>query len=88
MQTLTTLDLQDNNVGDDGGRHLIEALKVSQVMWFPWSTLHLHALRPLQTLITLDLQRNDIGTDGARHVAETLKVNQVMHQKRSWTRDI
>jgi hypothetical protein len=30
-QTLTTLDLHNNRIGDDGAQHLAEALNVNQV---------------------------------------------------------
>jgi len=85
---LTTLNLTNNDIGDDGTRALAEALPRNQAL----QTLNLgrneigddgaralaEALPRNQALQTLNLGRNEIGDDGARALAEALPRNQAL----------
>jgi Ran GTPase-activating protein (RanGAP) involved in mRNA processing and transport len=75
MQTLTTLLLWCNNIGNEGARYFANALKQNQV-----TTVTSHTIIQsyfIQTLTILNLDRNEIGDQGAQHLADALKQNQV-----------
>ncbi|KAF9541189.1 hypothetical protein EC957_003322 [Mortierella hygrophila] len=86
--TLTTLDLRDNSIGDNGAQVLSEALKTNLTL----ATLDLEetsiesngaqalseALKVNSTLTTLDLRRNSIRDTGAQALSEALKVNSTL----------
>ncbi len=73
-QTLTTLNLEMNEISTQGAEHLANALQQNVV----------RLLVPLdsyasisQTLTTLDLGGNEIGAQGAKHLANALQQNMV-----------
>ena len=79
-QTLTTLELIDNSIGDEGAQHLGDTLKsnhVSRRVSVLFYSPHFHAS---QTLTTLNLEWNSIGDDGVQHLGTALKNNQVSRQ--------
>jgi Ran GTPase-activating protein (RanGAP) involved in mRNA processing and transport len=77
-QTLTTLDLSDNEIGADGAQHLADALRNNTVTVILHSSIsYMHLYFCTQTLTTLDLSDNEIGADGAQHLADALRNNTV-----------
>jgi hypothetical protein len=77
-QTLTTLNLDDNEIGALGVQHLSEALKhntVSQVVVYICVVLVFLLIS--QTLTTLNLNGDQIGAVGAQHLNEALRHNTV-----------
>ncbi|OAQ25001.1 RNI-like protein [Linnemannia elongata AG-77] len=86
--TLTTLDLGDNSVGDNGAQALSEALKTNSTL----TTLNLlynsigsngavalsKALKTNSTLTTLNLGGYLIGDNGAQALSEALKTNSTL----------
>ncbi|KAF9584330.1 hypothetical protein BGW38_006840 [Lunasporangiospora selenospora] len=86
--TLTTLDLNDKNIGVDGATVLAEALRINSTL----TTLELYknnigvdgakalaeALMINSTLTTLNLNKNNIGVDGAKALAEALMINSTL----------
>jgi hypothetical protein len=77
IQTLTTLDLGWNYIGNEGAKHLAHALQSNIVrqVFLPQSHIHCYAL--IQAPITLNLQSNGISAEGAQHVACGLQSNTV-----------
>ena len=85
---LTTQNLQQNNIGDEGIKELTEALKTNTTL----TTLNLQqknigdedikalaeALKTNTTLTTLNLQQNNIGDEGIEALAEALKTNKTL----------
>ncbi|KAF9541901.1 hypothetical protein EC957_002606 [Mortierella hygrophila] len=83
--TLTTLDLEDNSIGDYGTQALSEALKTNSTL----TTLNLRdnsirdtgaqalseALKTNSTLTALDLEDNLIEDNGAQALSEALRAN-------------
>jgi hypothetical protein len=88
MPAVTTLDLEDNNIGAEGAKAIAEALKVNMIL----TTLGLsansigdegakaiaEALKVNAVLTDLALWINGIGDEGAIAIAEALKVNAVL----------
>jgi len=77
-QTLTTLNLESNTIGDKGAQAIAQALEKNQVreiFSFFISIRHLFYLS--QTLTTLHLESNKIGAEGAQAIALALQRNQV-----------
>ncbi|KAG0064941.1 hypothetical protein BGZ89_008736 [Linnemannia elongata] len=86
--TLTSLDLRNNLIGDNGAQALAEALKTNSTL----TTLKLwsnsigpdgaralsEALKTNSTLTTLDLLDNSIGDHGAQAFSEALKANSTL----------
>ncbi|KAL0208434.1 hypothetical protein P9112_011021 [Eukaryota sp. TZLM1-RC] len=86
--TLTTLDLQSNNIANDGANALARALERNSTL----TTLDLQsnniandgasalarALGSNSTLTTLDLQSNNIANDGASALARALERNSTL----------
>ncbi|CAF1643743.1 unnamed protein product, partial [Adineta ricciae] len=84
-KTLTTLNPEVNKIGDEGARHLADALTHNTTL----TTLNLEvnkigdegarhladALTHNTTLTTLNLSSNKIGHEGARHLADALRHN-------------
>ena len=60
FQSLTTLNLGSNQIGDEGMRHLSEALQAQP--------------QAFQSLTTLNLGGNRIGSEGMRHLSKALQV--------------
>ena len=61
-QTLTTLDLKFNEIGDEGAMGLASALQLNTVRPdFPPMSPVIKSLHFTQTLTTLDLGRNNLG---------------------------
>ena len=77
-QTLSTLNLESNNISSEGARSLASALEGNTVRAVSNTrSSFVHSLHFLQTLKTLNLQCNNIGHDGAGYVANALKMNAV-----------
>ena len=77
IQTLSTLDLRYNEIGDQGAQYLGEALRHNTVRS---SLLHVfyHHLIPvsfIQTLTKLELYGNHIGAQGAQYFERLKKTN-------------
>ncbi|KAF9948443.1 hypothetical protein BGZ72_009648 [Mortierella alpina] len=86
--TLTTLDLQNNNIRDDEAKALAEALKTNWTV----ATLNLEnnsigsdgakalagSLKTNSTVTTLNLANNSIGLDGTKALAGSLKTNSTL----------
>jgi Ran GTPase-activating protein (RanGAP) involved in mRNA processing and transport len=78
-QTLTTLNLWNNGIGDQGAKYLSNALKQNTV----GQNLILLSLSDptifdfIQTLTKLDLARNQIKDQGAQYLSEALLNNKV-----------
>ncbi|KAG0009535.1 hypothetical protein BGZ81_003334, partial [Podila clonocystis] len=86
--TLTTLNLWDNSIGDNGAVALFEALKINSTL----TTLNMNdnsigdngavalseALKTNSTLTTLNLRDNSIGPNGAVALSEALKINSTL----------
>lgn len=79
-QTLTRLELYQNEIGDQGAEHLLDALKhnsvISSLLDVSHKSFIIHSL--IQTLTGLDLHQNQIGDQGAQHLADALKNNRVI----------
>ncbi len=75
---MTILDLTGNEVGDEGVKHLANALQQNQVTQnVPSFAISPFILYFSQTLTILNLSSNEIGDEEAQHVANALKHNQV-----------
>ncbi len=77
MQTLTKLDLVENELGVEGARHLSGALQVNKVRKHSLDFHDTNVSISLQTRATLVLSWNKIGDEGARHLSGALQVNKV-----------
>jgi ABC-type uncharacterized transport system substrate-binding protein len=78
-QTLTTLDLNYNQIGDAGAQYLADALRnntVTLILSSSISYTHRHVFT--QTLTTLDLNYMGIGDDLRNEVKELVKRNERM----------
>ncbi|CAM4793083.1 unnamed protein product [Rotaria magnacalcarata] len=83
--TLTTLNLERNNIGAEGAQHLAQALHNNTaltILNLQFNNIDDEAVRHLAqelhkhtTLTTLNLGGNDIGAEGAQHLAEALHSN-------------
>ncbi|CAF3993437.1 unnamed protein product [Rotaria magnacalcarata] len=85
---LSTLDLSQNKIGDEGAQHIANALNTKKIL----TTLNLsvnnigdegarhiaNALSNNKTLTTLDLHKNQIGAKGAQRVANALDNNKAL----------
>ena len=76
QQTVATLDLGLNQIGDHGTQYLSNALQRNQVILLLLLLLLCVDLC-IQTLRILNLQLNQIGPQGAAHLADGLQQNQV-----------
>ena len=75
IQTLTTLGLGKNQIGDEGGKAIGQALqtnKVTQTMIL-FNFYHIHLSLFIQTLTTLNLNWNQIGYEGRQHLLSLTK---------------
>jgi hypothetical protein len=81
IQTLTTLYLSRNQIGDQGAKHLSDALLHNTVrqknFFFSLPLSHPTVFDFIQTLTTLDLRSNQIGDQGAKHLSDALLHNTV-----------
>jgi hypothetical protein len=84
IQTLTTLNLRENKIGDAGAQHLSGALLENKVRQILSSSFIQLFLISLQTLTTLSLRENKIGDKGAQHLSDALLENRV-RQIFSWS---
>jgi hypothetical protein len=77
-QTLTTLDLYGNRIGERGAQHLCGVLRHNTVSE---SSLHLShvavSFQLTQTLTTLNLRCNEIGGIHAQHLNELKQSKQI-----------
>jgi hypothetical protein len=80
IQTLTTLCLRENQIGDKGAQHLAIALQQNKVTWVRlcFFVFTIHSLFT-QTLTVLNLGWNQIGNKGAQHLSIFLQQNKVNH---------
>jgi hypothetical protein len=70
-QTLTTLDLYWNEIGDEGAQHLVDALQNNTVILFVFSSLSYHRLHfSTQILTTLNLFTGRMRKDLAGRIEE------------------
>ena len=78
-QTLSTLHLSGDEIGDTGVEHLAAALRVHELsqIFFMLIIISLSPSQWSQSLTTLNLSRNQIGAEGAKYRAAALKVNRV-----------
>jgi hypothetical protein len=78
-QTLTTLNLTVNAIGNEGATYVANALRHNNVSLVLEIThlLQMHLYHLLQTLTTLKIGWNRIGAEGARHIANALHHNTV-----------
>lgn len=74
-QSLSTLDLSNNEISDYGVAYLANGLEANKVTWLAlfFSLFH----HRLQTLTVLMLGCNLIGTKGVEYLANTLQQNKV-----------
>jgi hypothetical protein len=78
-QTLTTLNLENNQIGAVGAQNLADALQNNMVTLILSSSIsYTHPHFFTQTLTTLKLWRNEIGEKVLDHVEELLKRNERM----------
>ncbi|CAF3923814.1 unnamed protein product [Adineta steineri] len=87
-QTVTTLELGGNEIGNQGAQHLANALEGNKTL----TTIYLggnkigdqgvqhlgHSLEINKTLTTLYLRGNKIGAKGAQHLANALESNKTL----------
>ena len=89
LSTLTELNLIAYNIGDNGAKHIADALKCNttlQNLYLGSNNIgnngakHIaDALKDNTTLQTLGLDMNNIGDNGAKHIADALKDNTTLH---------
>ena len=75
LQTLTPLNLSQNEIGDEGAQQLgmaLKSIKVTQNQELSHVS-HTILFSPLQTLTTLNRGYNQIGDEGSQHLAVALK---------------
>ncbi len=77
-QTLSTLNLDSNQIGNAGAQYLAGALRNNTVIPIIFHLSHYHLFLYIQTLKTLLLSSNKIGDEGAQHIADGLKNNTVI----------
>ncbi|CAF3948574.1 unnamed protein product [Rotaria sp. Silwood1] len=83
IQALTTLDLYNNGLGDNGAKYLADALEYNTTLvqlHVRWNQIGdvgaqylANTLRENKTLTTLNLRLNKITTTGAEHFRDTLQ---------------
>ena len=77
-QTLTTLDLSENGIGDEGAQHLADGLRKNKVSMIGFRCVSYKRVEiSTQTLMALYLQVNKIGEEGAQRLADVLRTNTV-----------
>jgi Ran GTPase-activating protein (RanGAP) involved in mRNA processing and transport len=82
LQTLTTIGLVGNQIGNEGAQYLANTLqqnKVAQLTSLVFSQPFTHYF--LQILTTLNLSNNRIGAEGAQHLVNALQQNKVARSK-------
>ncbi len=80
IQSLITLGLWGNQIGDQGTQHLADALQHNTVIHTLSSSIsHLYSHFLIQTLTALILASNSIGDEGAQHLANALQNNTVTY---------
>jgi Leucine Rich repeat len=70
------LNIKHNQIGDNGAKHLADALKDNTVRFPTLSQIYFPILP--QTLTTLVLADNQIGRNGAQYIADILRNNKVI----------
>ncbi len=76
IQTLTTLHLGWNKIGDKGAQHLGDALKNNTVILILLSFIsYTHLKLFIQTLTTLNLEDNNIQVEVKKEIDELIKRN-------------
>jgi hypothetical protein len=74
---ITILNLSNNQIADEGTKHLAKVLPYNTVSINITSTLSLHPYCYIQTITTLDLTNNQIGDSGAQSLFKALEENKV-----------
>jgi uncharacterized membrane protein len=77
-QTLTTLDLSWNKVGEEGAQYLANALQSNNVRYFFVLINYISVYGLTQTLVSLDLIHNNISFRGLQYFVEALQINKVV----------
>jgi hypothetical protein len=77
IQTLTTLDVEWNQISNQGAQHLVNALQQNKVTFLSFLLLFILSVTHYltQTFTTLELWGNQIDDDGIRHLMEILNDN-------------
>jgi len=76
-QTLTTLDLGTNEIGESGAQYVAKILENNMVDVFSFYLYCLHLVFLTQTLTTLILVDSKIGDNGVQYLADALQNNTV-----------
>ena len=81
-QTLASLSLAWNQIGDEGVQHLTTVLRENEVRSVEMCssliiTRPLPLYDPTQTITSLDLGGNQIGNEGVQHLVTALRGNKV-----------
>ena len=87
IQTLTRLDLSNNQIGAQGVQYLSNALQKNKVREKKDILSQLFQFFTVQTLTTLDLSNNQIGDKGVQYLSEGLQKNKVRQKNRFGCRD-
>jgi len=74
-QTLTTLEISTNFIGDQGIQHLANALKQNNVTLSLIFSLYCSLPSFIQTLTIFSLNYNKISDQGAQYLADALQQN-------------
>ena len=80
LQTLTTLNLNYNKIGEKGALHLADAFRKNRVssvdyIFLSFASSHFNIL--IQTVTTLYLYQTKIGDEGTKHLAHAFRINNV-----------
>ena len=73
LQTLTTLSLGINQIGNEGVQHLVDGLVANTVSFVLCIFILLNYYFPIKAITTLDLTGNRIGVEGIRYLGHALK---------------
>ncbi len=79
-QTLETLFLSNNDIGEKGTQYLGEALQTNTVR-VKQTLLSILCWYLIQTLTTLNINNNQIGESGAQYLGAALQTNTVREKQ-------
>jgi hypothetical protein len=77
LQTLTSLNLECNNFGDEGAKHLSIALRSNKVRKYYFDMFYVNISSLMQTLTSLNLNYNGIEVEGIGCLSDALQLNTV-----------